>query len=148
MDSDARLTLRPRSSSRAAGCAFVVFGAIFGPSGLTTNHTLIAVFTGLYGLFIALIGVSIVIARLECDRTGLTYRGLRTVRFSASDVSSVSVKSIAGYAYRRLRIDVNRKNGRPLKLTRFQRGDNAKNRATAEADADAIRQALGLDAVG
>jgi len=100
------VVLRPGRGARITGCGLAAFGVIFGLSALAAKALALQMFMGLYGLFFMLVGISIIIARLTCDSTGLSYRTLRTVRVAGADVTTVTVHSIAGYAYRRLRIDI------------------------------------------
>jgi hypothetical protein len=121
-----------------------VFGALFALCGLAAN-LVVGIFMAIYGIGFVALGLDIAVARVTCDRTGLDYRKLfRSRRVLANEVTAVTVKSVPGGGYRRVRINIECHRQRPVKLVRLQRRDTPHNFVQSEADAQAIRQALGL----
>jgi hypothetical protein len=144
MGDDATLVMKPSTGFRTLGWALVAFGAIFGLSGTAAGNLPTAIVMGLFGFLFLLGGVAQATARVDCNSAELRYRTLRIVRVSASEVAAVTVKTVPGAGYRRVRIDVHRRTGRTVKLNWLQRPSTSANLAKAEADAEAIRRELGL----
>ncbi len=138
------MVLRPDRTKQVGAWAFTAFGVIFGLSAVAGGDLLAEILMGLFGLLCVLSGPGAAITRLTCDPSGLRYRTLwRTTRVSASDVTAVTTRSVPGYGRKRIRIDIERQSGDALKLTALQRQETPTNLLKSEADADAIRHALG-----
>lgn len=138
------LVLRPGYGSRITLWILAAFGLVFGLSALAATDPVQQTLMALFGLLCVVIGANGGIARVTCDERGLYCRRLVPVRVPSSEVVSVTVRSVAGYGYRRIRIDIDRRFGAPLRLTSLQRADTPRNLVKSEADADAIRRTLAI----
>lgn len=144
MTQPAALVFRPAGWSRRAGWAIIVFGVLFGLIGIGTGDIGGLITVAAAGLVFALCGVSLVISSVTCDSQGIKVRSLYSTYVPAAEVTAVEVAGTNfGYG-NRVRVDIRRRHGRTLKSSALMRYDTAKNRAQAEADADAIRKTLGL----
>jgi hypothetical protein len=127
------------------GWAIAIFGALFGLSGLAADGDIGAAITmGTAGVIFLLCGISLVVSSVTCDRQGIRMRSLYSKYVPASDVANVEV-STTDFGYgRRVRVDIRRHAGRTLRSPALMRYDTKKSHAQAEANADAIKQVLGL----
>lgn len=141
---DLALIFRPALGWRICCWCIAMFGALFGLSALAGNDLGGEIAMGAAGLVFALVGIATATARAKCTRHGLTIRSLRSRFVPSTEVTSVDVSDTDfGYG-QRVRIVIRRRGGRSLKPSALTRYDTKRNRERANADAEAIRCALGL----
>ena len=101
-------------------------------------------------VLLAFVCVAVATSRVTCDASGIRYRLFRTVRVPAAEVRAITVKSQLshGSGRRSVLVVVERKTGKPIRLVATAMWDKPQNRATVEANADAMRAALGLPGSG
>lgn len=142
---DPTYALKPDGSVFAWGWAAIIFGAIFGASSSAAASVGQVIWMALFGIAAILWGISMLVAKLTCDSAGVHYRGLRPVDIAARDVTAVALRRAkAGYGRPALRIEIDQRNGKTLKLTPMQHGNTPKNLERGKAEVTALRQALGI----
>jgi hypothetical protein len=100
-------------------------------------------------LFLSLSCVAVATSRVTCDATGIRYRLFRTTRVPAPEVMAITVESrVSSSGRKNVLLVVERASGKPIRLVGTTMRDNPQNRAAVEANADAMRSALGLPGSG
>lgn len=84
--------------------------------------------------------------QVTCDADGLRSRMFRTVRVPASDITAINVESRLSQSSGRknVLVVVERTSGKPIRLVATAMRDKPENRAKLEANANTIRELLGL----
>jgi hypothetical protein len=99
-------------------------------------------------VLLTLLFVAVATSRVTCDANGIRYRLFRTVRVPVAEVRAITVQLSQGSGRRSVLVVVERHTGKPIRLVATAMWDKPQNRAKVEANADAMRAALGLPGSG
>jgi hypothetical protein len=101
-------------------------------------------------VLLSLLCIAVATSRVTCDANGIRSRLFRTVRVAAAEVTAITVESQLSQSSgrRNVFLVVERTTGKPIRLMGTAMRDKPQNRATLEANADAMRAVLGLPGSG
>ncbi len=134
--------MRPSRLWRVTGWVFATFGVLFGMAGIGGGDVGTTVMMLTFGLFMAFVGLSLAMAAVHVNSDRLLYRNGWTRRVEANEVASVRVGPGSGAYYDRVALFVERRRGRPVRLTALQRPANAAEREQLEAHAADMERVL------
>jgi hypothetical protein len=138
-----RLVLVPSAWHRAVGWWLVLCGV--GALALTgrTGSVVLDVLVPVVGLLVLGIGLDIALTRLVVTPEGVQVRRLLAAKASTPEIRAVEARATSGLNSGKVRIEIERSGGRPIRLTRFQRWATPEGWTAANTDAAAIREVLG-----
>jgi hypothetical protein len=141
-----QLVLVPAKSHRLFGWWWTVCGVVALLQLPRAASVVLAILVGVVGLSLLRIGLDMALTRLVVTSHGVRVRGLIPGQAPASDIISVDARATSGLNRGKVRIEIERRNGRTFRLTRLQRYATSAGWSAAHADVQAIRQVLRLDA--
>jgi len=136
-----RLVLVPSTGLRLVGWVSSLCGAGALAQAARTGSAQMVVLV-VIGLLLLGLGLDVALARLVVTTRGVRVRGLFPTSASASDITAVEARATSGLNRGKVRIEIERRGGRTIKLTRLQRYANPAGWSAANTDVQAIRQAL------
>jgi len=140
-----QLILVPETWLRLTGWWWALCGAAALFLAPRAGSDLLAVLLPVAGVAALGFGLDLALARLVVTSDGIRVRGLVPSRTSVADITAVDARATSGLIQGKVRIEIQRRNGRDVKLTRLQRYANDAGWSAAHTDVVAIRQVLGLN---
>lgn len=143
MSSPTEVTIKPPRLWRVVGSIMVIFGLLFGLAGIGGDDVGATGLMLAFGLLAAAVGLSLATAAVHVDGDRVLYRHGWTRRIRADEVVGVRVGRGSGAYYDRVALFVDRRRGRPVRLTALQQPDTVEGRERLSAHAAEIERGLG-----